>query len=644
MEQDIMAQFLEREREREEEVGNSEDSLENAGIIATFFKKVLSPEELADIYLSALHGLPENTACNTEAAVCVERALHGDPSVALGKAPEIIRFMHGNLDDITNRHARTHATGVLQELQDHRLSEVAYTLLSWSPQCDSSAATLWRMLVDRNRSAAEVLEHLMACLQGQPLKPHLTAEEAAPLRVAAAHVLPALMDQPLLSLRLALEDQWEAVCLAWVFWMSHLHRGVQEIPLSPVLESAEPAPEELVKSAAGTLQKLLGQVRPELLPKASNIWPLLENAESFHSGVTLFFRALNISLPSREGQQVVDHLAAVLHGHEEYQQVTAMAILAELLQTSDSTIPEDTFHLLMGQLSSPNAAIHSLALDGLHHLADKPQQVWKLLPLLPEAAKTLQEPDEQKAQRLFGQLHHCLAQTTDPSLAVAAAGRLVPLFHAESPQARAFGFDAFGTMLRRGATERAVKDLALSSLVPLLLHLHDENIDVIEACWDTLRTVAVLLGHEKLRWLIPKRDSWAVWLIIVKRFRKVPKCRFLQQILEHLRSPQANIREAAVKILGLVGQQTKDQRKMTIIYQALRDMRGDKDPSIGTLALHTVDILEAMNEGVSPCWSLWERLRRRLRGCCSPAEDDMVTERIRKISAWHSLTVASEKG
>ncbi|KAL8202363.1 UNVERIFIED_CONTAM: hypothetical protein K2H54_011884 [Gekko kuhli] len=612
-EQELLARVLRREGDGEDE----EDPLESAMIIPTLFKEVLSPAEVSDLYLTALHGLQETSAQKIHAAVCVEKALRADPAASLGKVREVVIFLHGHLDSFQDRLAHEDLNGILHTLKERHLSEVVHTLLSCSPLCDSSAATLWGMLVSRSCHAEEVLHHLLACLQGQPQKPLLSEEEIATLRLAAAHVLPRILEQPPLSLRLVLQAQWEAACLSLVFWVSHLHRGAPGTTPSHGPERAEDESERLARSSVGTLRRLLEEFRPEELPNDDTIWERLGSADTFHQGVTLLFQALH-SLSSEELQHVAAHVMCSLRGHDEHQAVTAMNIFKELLRRAFIPITQEVLRHLTAQLRSPNEDLHSLALDGLLAVADKPEQVWKLLPLLPEVANNLQESDLPNTRRLFSQLQRSLEDISSPALAAGAAGHLLPLFDAECYVARNFAIHNFRAMLGRGAT-RALRDLALRSLAPLLLHLHDESSIVVEACWQTLSTAAILLGHRKLHRLVLIRDKWSTCRIFGKRFRKVAACSFQEQILGHLRSPQVSVREAAIRILGLLGEETRDRRKLEVINRALRGMRSDEQESIRSCAVLATYALEALPDEDPPARSLQERLRRLCGACCSSA-------------------------
>ncbi|KAL8202312.1 UNVERIFIED_CONTAM: hypothetical protein K2H54_009931 [Gekko kuhli] len=609
-EQELLARVLRREGDGEDE----EDPLESAMIIPTLFKEVLSPAEVSDLYLTALHGLQETSAQKIHAAVCVEKALRADPAASLGKVREVVIFLHGHLDSFQDRLAHEDLNGILHTLKERHLSEVVHTLLSCSPLCDSSAATLWGMLVSRSCHAEEVLHHLLACLQGQPQEPLLSEEEIATLRLAAAHVLPRILEQPPLSLRLVLQAQWEAACLSLVFWVSHLHRGAPGTTPSHGPERAEDESERLARSSVGTLRRLLEEFRPEELPNDDTIWERLGSADTFHGGVTLLFQALH----SLSSEDVAAHVMCSLRGPDEHQAVTAMNIFKELLCRAFIPITQEVLRHLTAQLRSPNEDLHSLALDGLLAVADKPEQVWKLLPLLPEVANNLQESDLPNTRRLFSQLQRSLEDISSPALAADAAGHLLPLFDAECYVARNFSIHNFRAMLGRGAT-RALRDLALRSLAPLLLHLHDESSIVVEACWQTLSTAAILLGHRKLHRLVLIRDKWSTCRIFGKRFRKVAACSFQEQILGHLRSPQVSVREAAIRILGLLGEETRDRRKLEVINRALRGMRSDEQESIRSCAVLAIYALEALPDEDPPRWSLRERLRRLCGACCSSA-------------------------
>ncbi|KAL8202471.1 UNVERIFIED_CONTAM: hypothetical protein K2H54_015663 [Gekko kuhli] len=309
-------------------------------------------------------------------------------------------------------------------------------------------------------------------------------------------------------------------------------------------------------------------------------------------------------LSTKELQHVVGHVMSFLRGHDEHQAITAMIIFAEvnlpvkeLLRRTVIPVTQEVMRHLTAQLRSPNDDLKSLELDGMLSVADKPEQVWKLLPLLPEAVGSLRESDCPKTRRLFIQLQRCLEDVTSPALAADVAGYVLPLFDAESYVARHFAIHNFRAMLGRG-TMKALRDLALCSLVPLLVHLYDES---SIACWEIPPETTILLGRRKLHRLVLSCDKWSTSRIFGKQFRKVAACSFQEQILGHLRSPQVSVREAAIRILALWG------------------MWSDEQESIQSCAVLTTYALEALHEEDPPGWSLRERLRRLCGACCSSA-------------------------
>ncbi|KAL8186684.1 UNVERIFIED_CONTAM: hypothetical protein K2H54_004833 [Gekko kuhli] len=192
--------------------------------------------------------------------------------------------------------------------------------------------------------------------------------------------------------------------------------------------------------------------------------------------------------------------------------------------------------------------------------------VLKALAVLPEVVSSLQEADHPKIQRLLDHLHVWLHNETSASVAAEAAGHMPPLLDAVPEYVRVFACTTFQAMLERGA-ERDLHHLALRSLVPVLLHLRDDSPTVVEASWNILHRLAVIVGHRELEPVLQKQKETSAFLVTVKQFCRVPACHFLPQVINHLSSPLANTREAAIRMLGFIGTDTRDQRKLAVIYR-----------------------------------------------------------------------------
>ncbi|KAL8186741.1 UNVERIFIED_CONTAM: hypothetical protein K2H54_006859 [Gekko kuhli] len=455
-----------------------------------------------------------------------------------------------------------------------------------------SQADLWRTLVSFHYNAVGALNHLLTHLLGDPQEPPASEEEAFALGLVAAEVLAELLRKPPGVFSTTLHDRWSVAWIAVVLWVSRLHSH-QASHGATARQPPQSSPPSvwLARSAVWTLERPLLRVCPEAIPHKVS-WELLTDAETFLDGVSLLTRKgggvgkdravgpTRLLLRAMQEWLFADHLkmasfvAAVLDDpdHHHYPG-TALTILVERrsyiqlswtptqMHTSvpspldyrntlrkkgvpqksaqstrewqllrhPSTHPLTDWVLahLRRHLTSSDAALHSLALDGLLHMAESPKKVrnpraslleamHKLLPLLPQVLSSLQEADHLKAQSLLDHLHVWLQKETSPPVAAEVAGHMPP---------------------------------RLEGLVPILLHLRDDSPTVVEASWNILHRLAVIMGHRELEPVLQKQKETSAFLATVKQFHKVPACHFLPQVLNHLSSPLANTREAAVRML-----------------------------------------------------------------------------------------------
>ncbi|XP_077196559.1 maestro heat-like repeat family member 5 [Paroedura picta] len=618
-------EFLQREWEQEDTQWVT--WLSDPSHVTMFFKKYLSPEELTDFLTVAIGGMDDNNLCNTPAAICIVKAILRDPTLTLGQVSTLVVFIHDHVDSITDVLAQQEVLRTLTFMGKNYMTEVVYMLLNCSPQCDSAAITMWKILVCFSDLAEEVLIHLLACLQGQPLRANVPEEETALLRFAATRVLHELLQQPLPAFKEEVKDCWEKLCLALIFWISFIFQRrvwTWKNIRNHIGRNMEPPSSSLARSTASTLRVVLRNVdngNEGLLAKKMVLWELLSRAETFHQGVSLFTRAIVRSHP-REIKWMVEHVMAVLDDPDESEHITAMALFAELLQSSDIVMvrDRDVLRHLSRQLVAPKAVLRSLALDGMLHLADNPDQVTKLLILVPEVLKRFQEPDREmtlKALRLVKLLSCYLEGVRDASLVEEVATQVLPLFDDESHKVRSLAICLFGNILGTGANphRRQMKYYALQSLVPLLMHLHDRSPIVIAACWDALSKVAMILNYRKLQPLILNRDKWSICLVIAKSYRKVPQCHFLSNCIKNLKSPQTSIREVAIRLTGLAAQETKSKRKLEVICKALNELQCDPKPSVSCLAVQTMKILEAVHDEIPTGCNVRALVYRVCRPC-----------------------------
>ncbi|XP_043390800.1 maestro heat-like repeat-containing protein family member 7 [Chelonia mydas] len=155
------------------------------------------------------------------------------------------------------------------------------------------------------------------------------------------------------------------------------------------------------------------------------------------------------------------------------------------------------------------------------------------------------------------------------TVAVQVAEKLLPFFHDEPSKLRVLSIALFKHLLElvRGPSRRKMKEHVLRSLVPLLLLLHDERPNVSQVCWDTLRSALEFLRWSQLGALVQRKELWRGCDCLVACYKGRAET-FLCQAMAFLKNPQAPIREAAIRFLGLTARQLdqKSQEKLEAIF------------------------------------------------------------------------------
>ncbi|CAM5143656.1 unnamed protein product [Natator depressus] len=209
-------------------------------------------------------------------------------------------------------------------------------------------------------------------------------------------------------------------------------------------------------------------------------------------------------------------------------------------------------------------------------------------------------------------------QSASP-VAVQVAEKLLPFFHDESSKLQVLSIALFKHLLElvREPNRKKMKELVLRSLVPLLLLLHDERPNVSQVCWDALSRAVEFLRWSQLGALVQRKELWRGCDCLVACYKERAET-FLCQAMAFLKNPQAPIREAAIRFLGLTARQLdqKSQEKLDSIFNVLKGLQEDSKSSVRCLALQTVLILNACKKH-RPARASLRTLLQRMRLMCT---------------------------
>ncbi|CAM5143689.1 unnamed protein product [Natator depressus] len=205
------------------------------------------------------------------------------------------------------------------------------------------------------------------------------------------------------------------------------------------------------------------------------------------------------------------------------------------------------------------------------------------------------------------------------TVAVQVAEKLLPFFHDESSKLRVLSIALFKHLLElvREPNRKKMKELVLRSLVPLLLLLHDERPNVSQVCWDALSRAVEFLRWSQLGALVQRKELWRGCDCLVACYKERAET-FLCQAMAFLKNPQAPIREAAIRFLGLTARHLdqKSQEKLDAIFNVLKGLQEDSKSSVRCLALQTTLILNACKKH-RPARASLRTLLQRMRLMCT---------------------------
>ncbi|XP_027571512.2 uncharacterized protein LOC113985127 isoform X1 [Pipra filicauda] len=266
----------------------------------------------------------------------------------------------------------------------------------------------------------------------------------------------------------------------------------------------------------------------------------------------------------------------------------------------------------------PNVRTAGLLLEGLVGLSQRAEMARNIELFLPGMIKILQVGSEDAQMKILLALRNVLCQLKKSKasfIAVQLVGRLLPLFDSECSELRELSIHMLAELLQFvvGRDEKRMRKEVWRALVPLLFRMNDQVPSVAEASREALLAAAELLKWKTLKHLLQRERLWELGACLLQNSRSRAED-FIHQSLPYLQDPQANVRLAAVRFIGLITRRLREQttESQADILSALQPLEKDWDISVSSLAARTTSVLR------SP-W-VQQRPRGFLRAlrCCWP--------------------------
>ncbi|XP_053099659.1 probable proline--tRNA ligase, mitochondrial isoform X9 [Hemicordylus capensis] len=371
-------------------------------------------------------------------------------------------------------------------------------------------------------------------------------------------------------------------------------------------------------------------------------WELLTSSEDHHRGVGLFARVLIQNSYHYDLLRILYLLVPFLERGDEEHQITAMAFFVELLVMSEAKRLPDLYCLnrLKEGLDNKNTVIRALCIRGLVNMADWPRKDIKIL--LPAMTQGLSGMNGKLFLESVTEIEKILTGPESADSIYNITLYLQELFDDERESIRASAIFLFGKMVKiaKKNNELSIRQQILENIIPLFLHLQEEDSDITQNCKYTLDESTQFLG-----WKLPKQvvceKAWyeheevldEICQYLVQKHQGTLQ-RFLYQSLFYTASPLLPIRRASIMFLGflILHMDSKAQKvDLDVINHALEVLLHDNDESVCLAAAHAHERVFAV-------------LSQQLNGSdgkCKPVASDTNEKQIRNVRPQSATSIRS---
>ncbi|KAG6924684.1 maestro heat like repeat family member 6 [Chelydra serpentina] len=613
-----------------QEEGNGHSGTEHTSLVS-----------LTDLVLTTVASLKDSDNANEAAMTTLAAILEDHGAEMKEKVSDIVDGIYLQINNIPEGSARRAALRVVCSLAQENPEEVVSSLLRHSLPCDSNAAELWRGLCRNLEINANVMWQLLRELKQRPRlqEGSSSAGDGASLTPLAA--TRALCEMLTIYVCIgAMRGFYPQLFLALLTQVHYLVSlpGYTEVTRRECGQQNRLTTASHVSCAVEALKALLIRDRKEIvLPWMEKVggWDLLSSAEGYLEGVLLLARAM-ITHASHHLSGLLANTIPNLRTEDEEKMMTAMAFFAGLLRSKSVTklLPKQT---ILGRLEEwridPRPTVRWLSLHGLGNMALHRQKVKQLQALLPAILVGLNETHE----RLVGEaitalgsiLRHHRDRVNISSICVRIVKMLRPFLDDRRDKVRSSAIGLFGNLLSglNLKSKSIMQEQVLSSLVPLLLHLHDQDQEVVESCEWTLARCNDFMGWKLLEeiFTMAHYDNQQALCTVCKQLVQRYSGRvheFLSQSQHYLKSGQAPVRRAASMFTGFIvhhmDASCMSVGDMSSLLSALSDSLLDPEPSVCSVASVSIQQVKQVSETLAVT-SVLISLRRLF--CCVTSQN-----------------------
>ncbi|XP_021261185.1 maestro heat-like repeat-containing protein family member 7 isoform X2 [Numida meleagris] len=517
----------------------------NTTIILQSFVKHLHSWEKTDLFLVALWGMRDCSNYNTQVATTMLSILMLYFNPTADDVQRILMEIHRSRKLITEQRAQTTIEGTLSWLANSSPRAVTLSLLRCSPTCNKDTWELWEMALSLVSVVPQMVQELLQLLEIAPLDQET---KTGGLPLAATTVLHKILQCRKYGAEVRLFFPELFVALIFQLVSSRELAPLEETTVNEdQFRPSAPAP--AIRTVLEVMHSLLLCAELDQLVCSMDrhqLWKGLLGSATWQSGLHSLSRMM---VRTCRGQcaRVFSHLQKLLQNNElQWREVPAITFYMEL-RSCEELQEEDTCaqKIFKKYTCSKQLKSRELALHGLRGLYAGRMQL-----LLPDALQWLQNTRADIKVQAMQLLQDIAAQHPASMRSVLSqlATQLLCCFNEDSVEVRSCSMELFAVLLTVPG-KRQLLPQAERSLLPLFIRMNEDFPSVAQAAQNALTHAAKLLGWEQLQHLASEADICKIADCLLQKGGSALE-QYLQQSVQHLRSPQPRVREAAVRFLG----------------------------------------------------------------------------------------------
>lgn len=482
---------------------------------------------------------------------------------------------------------RTGSLQVVRTLAKHHLSLVVNALLSSPLPFDEQVCDCWKALARDAETGSNIVSHLLEMFDSQeavqehpdPRNQKATITAASPEVLAAVCAVQEIF-------RVADMEPCTREVFGHVFsallLVAASYVGIPPLPVQPSGDSKGVAGDHSSKlvplrCTLHAFEAFLSCARQDevvsVMSKEGH-WLTMEEEELFPDSVAVLGRLICQHCP-RHVPAIITSLHSSLATQKDAQRVAVVALFTEFLAQSfpgSQPLVEPLMGDVLGRLVDPCLAVRRLCIRGLAWVGRAEGDLihrysGTVLSAMISGMDDKDDSEQKIMLEAVNGLTTLLAQANEHdvnSFIVTVSLRLRNMFEKDKGEVRAAAFKLFGDLAKfgHGECKDAFVEQAMNNLITLLVHLNEDDRQVVKACKTTLKKLGPLLGSEEMNNMFQKHlpsESYLHYAEFINDLSKVMVNDFEEHVvnfvtlcLGHLKSPHTVIQCNAALLLGFL--------------------------------------------------------------------------------------------